>query len=149
MPSRASRSPSRRTSPPTSTSLATTATLTARQLRFERAGQTVLDGVSLTVGPGTCLGVVGPNGVGKSTLLQLLAGLLEPAEGGEIRVDPPTATVGYLNQEHSHDAGETVRDGAVQEDRCRRGRGGDDQGGGGPREGRPQAEDDYATALAR
>src|SRR5580700_6616069 len=87
--------PFRRTPP--STSLA--ATLTARQLRFERGGLVVLDGVSLTVGPETCLGVVGPNGVGKSTLLQILASLLEP-DGGEVRVDPPPATVGYLRQEH-------------------------------------------------
>ena len=54
------------------------ATLVARHLRHERGGHIVLDGVSLTVGPATCLGVVGPNGVGKSTLLQILAGLLVP-----------------------------------------------------------------------
>ena len=51
-------------------------------------------------GPATCLGVVGPNGVGKSTLLQILAGLLVPT-AGDVRVDPPTATVGYLSQEHT------------------------------------------------
>ena len=51
--------------------------------------------MSLTVGPETCLGVIGPNGVGKSTLLQLLGGLLVPV-AGDIRLDPPTATVGYL-----------------------------------------------------
>ena len=149
MPSHASRSPSRRTSPPTSTSLATTATLTARQLRFERAGQTVLDGISLTVGPGTCLGVVGPNGVGKSTLLQLLAGLLEPAEGGEIRVDPPAATVGYLNQEHSHDAGETVRDALYRRTGAAAAEAEMTRAAAALGEGRPQAQDDYATALAR
>ncbi|MGD0748475.1 MAG: ABC-F family ATP-binding cassette domain-containing protein [Acidimicrobiales bacterium] len=84
------------------------ATLVAHDLRHERGGHTVLDGVSLTVGPATCLGVVGPNGVGKSTLLQILAGLLEPA-GGDVRVDPPTATVGYLSQEHARSSTETVR----------------------------------------
>ena len=41
----------------------------------------MLDDVSLSVGPGTCLGVVGPNGVGKSTLLQILAGLMVPDSG--------------------------------------------------------------------
>jgi ATPase subunit of ABC transporter with duplicated ATPase domains len=84
------------------------ATLVARHLRHERGGRTVLDDVSLTVGPDTCLGVVGPNGVGKSTLLQILAGPVTPA-GGDVRVDPPTATVGYLNQEQAHDGDETVR----------------------------------------
>ena len=84
------------------------ATLVAHNVRHERGGRVVLDGVSLTVGPGTCLGVVGPNGVGKSTLLQILAGLLEPGEG-EVRVDPPTATVGYLSQEHAGTGAETVR----------------------------------------
>ena len=74
------------------------AVLVARHLHHERGGRPVLDDVSLSVGPTTCLGVVGPNGVGKSTLLQILAGLLVP-DAGEVRVDPPTATVGYLSQE--------------------------------------------------
>ena len=46
------------------------ATLVARHLHHERGGHVVLDDVSLTVGPRTCLGVVGPNGVGKSMLAQ-------------------------------------------------------------------------------
>ena len=69
------------------------ATLVARHLHHERGGHTVLDDVSFSVGPATCLGVIGPNGVGKSTLLQILAGLLVPT-AGEVRVDPPAATVG-------------------------------------------------------
>ena len=91
---------------PSSTS-APQATLVARHLHHERAGQTVLGDVSLSVGPATCLGVVGPNGVGKSTLLQILAGLLVPT-AGEVRVDPPTAAVGYLSQEHARSGDETV-----------------------------------------
>jgi ATPase subunit of ABC transporter with duplicated ATPase domains len=85
------------------------ATLVARNLHHQRGGRTVLDDVSLAVTAGTCLGVVGPNGVGKSTLLQLLAGLLDP-DRGSVRVDPPTATVGYLAQEHDAGTGETVLD---------------------------------------
>ena len=142
-----SRSPSRRTSPPTSPS--TTTTLTARGLRFERGGQMVLDGVSLTVGPETCLGVVGPNGVGKSTLLQLLAGLLEPADGGAVRVDPPTATVGYLSQEHAHDARETVRDALYRRTGAAAAEAEMTRAAAALGEGRPRAADDYATALAR
>jgi ATPase subunit of ABC transporter with duplicated ATPase domains len=83
------------------------ATLVATRLSFDRGGRTVLKDVSLTVAPTSCVGVVGPNGVGKSTLLQLLAGLLSP-DGGSVRLDPPHATVGYLAQEHEHRPGETV-----------------------------------------
>ncbi|HEY6835906.1 MAG TPA: ATP-binding cassette domain-containing protein, partial [Gaiellaceae bacterium] len=54
--------------------------------------------VSLTVGAGSRIGVVGPNGVGKSTLLRLLAGLEEP-ERGRVRLSPPGLSVGYLPQE--------------------------------------------------
>ena len=83
------------------------ATLVARHLHHERGGHTVLDDVSLSGGPTTCLGVVGPNGVGKSTLLQILAGLLVPTTG-ELRLDPPTAAIGYLSQEHGRERDETV-----------------------------------------
>jgi ABC-type multidrug transport system ATPase subunit len=44
-----------------------------------------LRGVSLTVEPGQCWGLIGPNGSGKSTLLRLAAGLADPARG-ELRV---------------------------------------------------------------
>jgi len=87
---------------------ATSAILAARTLTHDRGGRTVLLDVSLTVGPRRCVGVIGPNGVGKSTLLQLLAGDLTP-DRGTVTVDPPSATVGYLAQEHDRRADETVR----------------------------------------
>ncbi len=96
-----------------STPTALSASLSARRLGFERDGRTVLNEISLTVGPDTRLGVVGPNGVGKSTLLQLLAGLLTPSSG-EVRVNPPSATVGYLQQEHTAAPGESVRIGLLR-----------------------------------
>jgi ATP-binding cassette, subfamily B, bacterial len=46
-----------------------------------RNGNTVLDGMSLTVEPGTVLGVVGRTGSGKTTLGRILLRLLEPTEG--------------------------------------------------------------------
>jgi ATPase subunit of ABC transporter with duplicated ATPase domains len=81
----------------------------ARQITVDRGGRTVIDGVTVTVGPDSRIGVVGPNGVGKSTLLQLLAGAVEPDAGAIVR-DPPSATVGYLAQEHEAPPGETVRE---------------------------------------
>jgi len=46
----------------------------------------ILDGVSFTVAPGQCLAVVGPSGVGKSTVVDLLLGLRVP-DHGAVRVD--------------------------------------------------------------
>ncbi len=68
--------------------------------------QVVLDQVSLTLGPHARAGLVGPNGVGKSTLLRIIAGLEQPDEGTASR-SPATATVGYLEQER-RGAGESV-----------------------------------------
>ena len=68
----------------------------------------MLDRVTVAVGPTTCLGVIGPNGVGKSTLLHVLAGTRR-ADEGTLRLDPPGATVGLLAQEHDAPPGETVR----------------------------------------
>ncbi|MBN2797889.1 MAG: ABC transporter ATP-binding protein [Deltaproteobacteria bacterium] len=53
----------------------------AEQLTHRIGGREVLSSVSLTVRDGEVLGLIGPNGGGKSTLLMLLAGLLRPSEG--------------------------------------------------------------------
>ncbi|WP_018569316.1 ABC-F family ATP-binding cassette domain-containing protein [Streptomyces sp. PsTaAH-124] len=66
----------------------------------------VLDGVSLTASPGHRIGLIGENGVGKSTLLRLLAGTDEPDAGRVVR--PPD--LGFLQQEMSYDAGATIAD---------------------------------------
>ncbi len=73
-------------------------TLTAKQLRVARGANTLLDGVSLTVGPASRIGVVGPNGVGKSTLLRVLAGELAADSGSRV-LSPPSANVGLVYQE--------------------------------------------------
>jgi ATPase subunit of ABC transporter with duplicated ATPase domains len=83
-------------------------TIVARDVTHDRGGRTVLDRVSLVVGPGSRIGMVGPNGAGKSTLLQVLAGQIVPDEG-TVRADPPSTTIGYLSQEHDARPGETVR----------------------------------------
>ena len=85
------------------------AVLSARNLTHDRGGRTVLRDVSLIVGPHDCVGVVGANGVGKSTLLQLLAGWETPDQGS-VSLDAPSATVGYLAQEHDRHRRDTVRE---------------------------------------
>jgi ATP-binding cassette, subfamily F, member 3 len=59
--------------------------------------QAVLDGVSLTVGPGERVGLVGRNGCGKSTLLRVLAGEEAP-DGGRVTQSRGRLSVGYLPQ---------------------------------------------------
>ena len=124
------------------------ATLVASHLHHERGGRTVLEDVSLTVGPATCLGVVGPNGVGNSTLLQIMAGLLVPLEG-DVHVDPPTATVGYLSQEHAPSADESVRAALYRRTGVAAAEAGLAEAAAALGSGEPGADDRYATALAR
>ena len=50
------------------------------------AGVTALDGVSLDIRRGECLGLIGENGAGKSTLAKVLAGILRP-DSGRVRID--------------------------------------------------------------
>ncbi|MGD9700773.1 MAG: ABC-F family ATP-binding cassette domain-containing protein [Acidimicrobiia bacterium] len=85
----------------------TIATLHARDLTVTRGPQLILDAIDLLLGPGRCVGLIGPNGVGKSTLLQALAGAVA-LDRGSIRLTPPSATVGYLPQEPERSADETV-----------------------------------------
>ena len=82
-------------------------TLTARGLRVSHGAVTVLDGVDLVVAPGHRTGVVGPNGVGKSTLLRILAGEQVPDEGTVSRA-PTTTTVVHLRQEPDITGGESL-----------------------------------------
>ncbi|MGC2485669.1 MAG: ABC-F family ATP-binding cassette domain-containing protein [Acidimicrobiales bacterium] len=94
---------------PSLSPLADSAVLVAHHIRVERSGATVLVDVSLTVAPHSRVGVIGPNGVGKSTFLQVLTGLLAPTSGSH-SLDPPGASVGYLAQEHERHPTESVRE---------------------------------------
>ena len=69
--------------------------------------QVVLDQVTFTIGPRARIGLVGPNGVGKSTLLEILAGVEQP-DGGTVSRAPERLTVGYLEQERGAVPGESV-----------------------------------------
>jgi ATPase subunit of ABC transporter with duplicated ATPase domains len=79
--------------------------LAARNISKSYAAVQVLDRVTLVVSPGDRVGIVGPNGIGKSTLLRVLAGLEDPDRGEIVR----SGAAGYLPQEPEARAGETVR----------------------------------------
>ncbi len=70
--------------------------------------RTLLDRVSLGLSAGDVIGVVGRNGDGKSTLLRLLTGDLQPDEGRITRTS--SVSVGVLTQAEQVTPGETVRD---------------------------------------
>ncbi len=74
------------------------ASLSSRNLTVQRGPLTVLESVDLSLMPGDRLGVIGPNGIGKSTLLRALTGGVD-LTAGHIDMTPPSASVGYLAQE--------------------------------------------------
>jgi len=87
-----------------------TDSITLREVSFcyPGASRPTLDGISLTIPKNTSLGVIGPTGSGKSTLVDLLLGLYQPA-AGEIRIDDRLltpelvrswqASIGYVPQD--------------------------------------------------
>ena len=79
---------------------------TLRNVRKAHGDKVVLDNVTLSFLHGAKIGVVGPNGTGKSTLLKIMAGLEHPSNGDAI-IDPD-ATVGMLQQEPPLTEGKTV-----------------------------------------
>src|SRR5271163_5021911 len=75
-------------------------------------GRPILDDISLSVWPGCTLGILGPSGVGKSTLLRILAFVDQPDRGvirlgkqewryglSESRRDPPWPRIAMLFQQ--------------------------------------------------
>ena len=76
------------------------------QARKAHGDKVILDDVTLSFYPGAKIGVVGPNGMGKSTLLKIMAGL-EEVSNGDARLTPGF-TVGILQQEPPLDDDATV-----------------------------------------
>jgi macrolide transport system ATP-binding/permease protein len=75
--------------------MSTVLSLHAKDLVFSYGARVVFDGLSLVAGAGQRLGLVGENGIGKSTLLRLLAGVEEP-HGGSVEHN---GDIGFLLQE--------------------------------------------------
>ena len=81
--------------------------LFATDVTVTRGSQCLLDSVSLAVHPGSRVGVTGPNGVGKTTLLRVLAGELA-ADSGRLERRPANLRVALFPQENDARPGETL-----------------------------------------
>jgi ATPase subunit of ABC transporter with duplicated ATPase domains len=78
--------------------------LIAHDLVRKLGGRRILDVISLTASPGRRIGLIGANGVGKSSLLRALAGVDEPDAGSVTR----PADLGFPHQEMPYDAESTI-----------------------------------------
>jgi ATP-binding cassette subfamily F protein 3 len=80
--------------------------LSATNITLQFGDDVILDSVSLTLEQGERIGVVGRNGCGKSTLIKILAGVLNPTDGS---ISSSKASVGYLHQNPNLNPHHTLR----------------------------------------
>ena len=72
----------------------------AKDLQKGFDGRTLIDGLSFSLPPNGIVGVIGPNGVGKTTLFKTIVGL-EPLDGGDLRVGE-TVKISYVDQSRAN-----------------------------------------------
>ena len=124
------------------------ATVHARDLSLSYGSEPVLVGIDLSVSPGQRVGVIGPNGTGKSTLLRVLAGQLAP-ESGSVVTAPRAATVGLLPQEPDRRMDESVVEFIARRTGVAAATTEMDAATQGLADGSPGADDRYSDALER
>ena len=71
--------------------------LQVQGLRKSYGAATILNDISFVINRGERVGLIGPNGTGKSTLLRIIVGQEQPDAGAVVRT-PPDLTIGYLPQ---------------------------------------------------
>jgi len=72
----------------------------AKKLQKGFDGRSLIDGLSFTLPPNGIVGVIGPNGVGKTTLFKTIVGL-ESLDGGELKIGE-TVKISYVDQSRSN-----------------------------------------------
>ncbi len=72
----------------------------AKNLKKGFDDRVLIDGLSFTLPPNGIVGVIGPNGVGKTTLFKTIVGL-EPIDGGELKIGE-TVKISYVDQTRSN-----------------------------------------------
>ncbi len=79
-----------------------------KDISFAYGSENVLENINLNIHKGDYLGIIGPNGGGKTTLLKIMLGLLKPAKGivslfhKDIRQFKDWARIGYVPQKAVH-----------------------------------------------
>ncbi|HBS09514.1 MAG TPA: energy-dependent translational throttle protein EttA [Microbacterium sp.] len=72
----------------------------AKKLKKGFDGRSLIDGLSFSLPPNGIVGVIGPNGVGKTTLFKTIVGL-EPLDGGDLKIGE-TVKISYVDQSRSN-----------------------------------------------
>jgi zinc/manganese transport system ATP-binding protein len=76
----------------------TKAILSVEHMQFGWSDRQLFSDLNFELLPGTMTAVIGPNGVGKTTLIRLLMGQLQPAAGKIVWASEPAVKVGYVPQ---------------------------------------------------